>query len=52
MWLLTLKHLLMRPLALEPLRASQMSTHITAMSDFSEALMTLSQDTRAISLKI
>ena len=50
--LLMLKHLLMRPLALELLYISYISTQITAMSNLEKALIMHGQEARTISLKI
>ncbi len=47
-----LKHLLIRPLALELLCASQMSNQMINMLDFSETLITLGLDAKTILLNI
>ena len=51
-WLLTLKHQLMRSLALEPLWTSQMLSYMIAISDLKETLITLSLDVITILLKM
>ena len=48
MYLLTLKHQLMSPLALLPLWTFQISIQIMDMSDLGETLITLGLDTRLI----
>ena len=51
-YLLTLKHQLIKSLALTPLCASQISIYIIAISDFSDTLITFGLETRIMLLKM
>jgi len=52
MWLPMLKHLLINSLALESLWASQISIHITAISNFRKTLIIQDFNVRTISLNM